>query len=373
MDGSTLTIEDGAILITQNEETTDMSGMGVTIAEGANWTYRFDVDVDAEKADLLKIVSGQDTGTLTLDNIKFLTDGKAEVSVEIADQKINVITINPDIYTTNIKYKVSVDEERTDGTWLNIVADGYGGLPNAVHDGAAVYNVTEDVDKVTAWINGHNYLINDLVINGNDMIIKGSPESGTINGIVVSEDTKLTINDLEGFRNFEHAVTVNAGGELEISTVTFKGNKVTAEVGDGAAIYNSGTATIKDSAFVNNEINNNDGYGGAIFSNGTLTVDNVEFKNNKLQEDGDTYGGAVYIGKNGTATITNSTFEGNYADRSGALATGTKSINVEITSTTFKDNTSKVQGAVGIFNAGQLNNVTFLPKKIQQKEPEHCL
>ncbi|MBR3654680.1 MAG: autotransporter domain-containing protein [Elusimicrobia bacterium] len=359
LDGSTLTIEDGAILITQNEETTDMSGMGVTIAEGANWTYRFDVDVDAETADLLKIVSGQDTGTLTLDNIKFLTDGKAEVSVEIADQKINVITINPDIYTTNIRYKVSVDEEQTEGTWLKIVADGYGGLPNAVHDGAAVYNVTEDVDKVTAWINGHNYLINDLVINGNDMIIKGSPESGTIEGIIVSEDTKLTINDLEGFRNFEHAITVNAGGELEISTVTFKGNKVTSEVGDGAAIYNSGTATIKDSAFVNNEINNNDGYGGAIFSNGTLTVDNVEFKNNKLQEDGDTYGGAVYIGKGGTATITNSTFEGNYADRSGALATGTKSINVEITSTTFKDNTSKVQGAVGIFNAGQLNNVTF--------------
>ena len=143
-----------------------------------------------------------------------------------------------------MKYKVVLTGDEN-GSYLTLTAEGYGGLANAIYDGASNYYVVAQ-DSVTAWIDGKNYLTKDLEIIGQENTLTAKPESGTLEGIVVSDNTKLTISDLASFEKFNNTLTVKANGELVLSTVTFTGN-----TGD-AVITNSGKADLSNVTFSEN-------------------------------------------------------------------------------------------------------------------------
>ena len=115
--------------------------------------------MESSTADMLTISEVDANSIATINGIKLLSDKTSETLVQIANVDIHAQTDpNPYIYTTNIRYKIVVDEEQTEGTWLKIVADGYGGLANAVYVGATDYSVTEEIDDTQEWIFGNNTL-----------------------------------------------------------------------------------------------------------------------------------------------------------------------------------------------------------------------
>ncbi|MBO4543485.1 MAG: hypothetical protein J5725_09940, partial [Bacteroidales bacterium] len=201
---TTLVIEDGAILITDNGSANDIAAT-VNIAEGAKWRYELDVDLediteidekDYGKADRLNVGEVGAGSEATIGSIHINKDKMTKTTVIISTGNINAnVAGNIHIYTTNLKYKV---ESRVEGgnTVLDIVADGYGGLAGAVYDGAGSYSITEYVDYLTEWIEegGKTYdkLSGDLDIEGNNKILTSTTSAS---GIKTSTYT-LTVSNI---------------------------------------------------------------------------------------------------------------------------------------------------------------------------------
>ncbi|MBR3654681.1 MAG: hypothetical protein IKN62_04515, partial [Elusimicrobia bacterium] len=244
---STLTIENGATLNSINNSTGAITTNGIKIAEGAQWNLQIDVDLAGESADNLINVSTDGSSQATISNLNILSDKAQMTSIQIADAYINA-TANPEIYTTNIRYKVTTREE--DGkTYLDIEAYGYGGLPQAVYDAAEGYSLTEDFDYVTEWIEDpvgirNNFLKENLKISGNDRVLTSTTG---VSGIDVNTHT-LEIEKLKEFSGFNNALTVSDGGSLVITNVIFKNN-----VGN-AVITNEGKTTLSGVTFENNGV-----------------------------------------------------------------------------------------------------------------------
>ena len=305
---STLTINNGATLDLQNNKTSDV--VAAVKITAASWNLKLDIDLAEQKTDTLNVVSVANNSQAIVNGINLLSD-RGQAKVKVSELSINA-TANPDeydsVYTTNLKYKVTT-ENGEDGTYLILTAEGYGGLPIAVYDGATSYSVTENIDKVQGWIDDHNYLIGDLVINGNDKTIKAEPETGTLDGMIVSDDTKLTMNNLKSFEGFENALKVNESGELIVSSVTFTNNT------GAAVITNAGTVTLSSVTF------NGNGADIDIANSGTL---NIEGEGVTLQ-----------TGINGTGTT--------------IIATGTEVVNANGSTISQKDIT--INGALTNNNA----------------------
>ena len=152
----------------------------------------------------------------------------------------------------------------------------------------------------------------------------------------------------------------------------------------GGAISNSeGYLDISNSAFKGNSISGSySNYGGAIHNsdNGDITISNSTFTENSAtgQDNSSGFGGAIYNEK-GTITITDSTFDGNNASGSavssgGALyvdgaidAEGNPLAIVNISDSTFSNNTSSWGGAIGNSGKIDLTNVSFTENKATYK------
>ncbi|MBR3627723.1 MAG: hypothetical protein IKN42_02615, partial [Elusimicrobia bacterium] len=280
---SMLEITKGSTLDIQNGET-GIVNAGIKITENGSWNLKLDIDLAEQKSDTLNVISVADGSQAIVNGINLLSD-RGQAKVQISGLNINA-TPNPDeydsVYTTNLKYKVTA-ENGENGTYLILTAEGYGGLPIAVYDGATSYSVTEDIDKVQGWIDEHNYLMADLAINGNNKTIKAEPGSGTLEGMIISDDTKLTMNKLASFEGFDNALTVNANGELIVSSVTFTNN--TGE----AVIKNAGTTNLTNVTFSENSADIID-----VANNGTLNI----------KADGEAKTTTLEKGINGTGTTT---------------------------------------------------------------------
>ncbi|MBR3627403.1 MAG: hypothetical protein IKN42_00995, partial [Elusimicrobia bacterium] len=246
---STLEIGSGATLDIKNGETGTVSSVKIT--ENVNWNLKLDVNIDELSADQLNVINiVAATSQATITDIGFIGDNanvKAKNTVQITTGNSINATASPDIYSiNNINYQVIA--RNADGvTYLDIVAYGYGGLAIAVYDGNSTYEVESDStgkDYVTAWIDGHNYLTNDLVIKGSE---GNSVLTSTkaVTGIDVNTH-KLTVQDLTEYSGFNNALTVATNGELLVSTVTFTGN--TGE----SVIKNAGTTTLSSTTFTGN-------------------------------------------------------------------------------------------------------------------------
>ena len=243
----------------------------------------------------------------------------------------------------------------SNGTWLDIIADGYGGLANAVYDGASIYNVTasnDGKDYVTKWIDGHNYLINDLVIKGseNNSIVTSTK---AVSGIVVGNGKTLTIQDLTEYSGFNTAVTVQEGGTLEVSTVTFKNNTASSY---GGAIYNKGgNVTTRENVNFSSNTMTGAGAGGAIFNtygsvaDGIITIgDNNSFNYNKALNG---EAGAIYNNYGIISMGDNISFNSNFSQGSGgAIYNNIGELTIG-DSVVFSSNTSNKSGGA-IYNTG---------------------
>ena len=256
---SSLIIKDGAMINTVNDKTGTVDTDSIVIEDNANWTYRLDLDLKKEEGDkLINIDTVGANSQATLDTIHLLSDKASGAKIQIADKDINAALVSTDtlnIYTTTLKYGVTVSTDAA-GTYLNIAATGYGGLPVAVYEAASQYDVTAlsddpaseyyNKDIVSAWIEDpegtlNNTLKTNLTITGNGKILIAEPEdpSNPVAGMN-TDNYSLKISSLTGFVGFENALTVNDGGRLEVADVVFSSNTGSAIIASSGITALSG-------------------------------------------------------------------------------------------------------------------------------------
>ncbi|MBR3627306.1 MAG: hypothetical protein IKN42_00500, partial [Elusimicrobia bacterium] len=262
LENSTLTIQNGAILITDNGTTADVKGT-VNIENDAKWDYQLDINLQGTAADNLTIGSVGERSTATITSIRLANDKATQTKVEIASKDIHAEISNElNIYSTTLNYKVTsiVENEKT---ILVLEAIGYGGLADAIYDKASDYSVTEGQDVTTSWINGNDTLKKNLKVHGNNSILTSTT---SLSGIKTSTYT-LTINDLQEYSGFTNAITVNdVSGKLEVNNVTFTENKGTA------VITNEGTVELSSVTFKNNSATIDIANNGEVKVTGDKTV-----------------------------------------------------------------------------------------------------
>ena len=154
--------------------------------------------------------------------------------------------------------------------------------------------------------------------------------SGDKGGAVYSENDNLTVSG----STFTGNTAVNYGGALYLTDTStkiegseFTSNNVSADGGQGGAIYTDGALEIKDTNFTGNSANK---YGGAIAGTvegkGDVTLTGGMFSQNKAGPDNTIgSGGAIALWSNGSETdnsasvlkIDGTKFEGNTASRKG--------------------------------------------------------
>lgn len=258
---STLIIKDGAVISTQNDKIGTLNPDEIII-DATNWTYSgFDVNLKTAESDNLTNISSVASGSkATINDIHLLSDKASKTLVQIATTDINAQVSDPvNIYTSSLTYSVTTVNNDYDGdkfyegSWLKIEADGYGGLPAAVYDGANFYDVTVDTDVVTKWIEDgdgiHDTLKTGLAIDGHGKIITtanliaGDPETDYLSGLKTSSYT-LTINNVAEWSGFTDAISVNdVDGNLIVKDVTFSSNT------GNAVIASSGIVTLNNVTF----------------------------------------------------------------------------------------------------------------------------
>jgi CSLREA domain-containing protein len=156
-----------------------------------------------------------------------------------------------------------------------------------------------------------------------------SGETLTITGPTTTPGIKISGG------NAVQLMVVNSGATLKLQSLTMEDGMVTAGLGEGGAILNSGTLTVANSTLSGNHATGGpgtsggggfggEGIGGAIFNNftGTLTVTNSTFSANQAtggtgSPDGGGVGGAIYNDILATLTVTNSTFSANVGASGG--------------------------------------------------------
>ena len=337
-----LVISSNTTLDTRNGKVGEVNTDGSIIISSGVWNFALDVNLKDGKGDKLLNVTADDNSVATISDLNFLTDKASKSYILISTgEKGNInVSDEPVIYTSKFRYSVK-NSTMSDAhsTWLEIGAFGYGGLPNAVYDGASIYSVTgeegdEEHDYVTEWITDedgqHDTLKTDLKINGNGRILLSST---SVTGIRTGAYS-LKVSSLTGFNGFTNAITVEqvstttASGEeinygsLDVKDVTFSNN-----TGD-AVIASSGIVTLNNVTFDGNTLDTT-----VIANENTLTISSVTFTNNTADSDILNNGELLIIGEA-------STFE------NGILGTGTTTIRgvaVDLSTTTASLQQSRVE------------------------------
>ena len=253
---STLNIGEGSTLDIANDETNDMNIEGINVADGITWNFNFDVDLEAQAADLLKNTNFGEGSTMNIGIINVLTDSDRTTgtNVQIADSFTNTDIQYSTFATTQLTYTVKqlTGEGYDDATWLSIMGEGYGGLPMAVYDSLALYLVTGDDegnDFVTEWIDDggvQNTLKADLAINALDSG-KVLLSTNSLTGLKTDKYTLKINNEAESqeltIKGFENALTVSdVDGRLEVNNVVFSSNTGTAIItNEGKTVLNGVT------------------------------------------------------------------------------------------------------------------------------------
>ncbi len=266
---------------------------------------------------------------------------------------------------------------------------------NTLESGGAIYNTGSFTLNNTADFTSNKAASNGgAVYNGNEMSINtatfSSNQSNAKGGAIYNAKTFSII----GNSTFSGNTALDGGALYNIAAGTlilgisgssteamFQNNNVG---GNGGAVYNEGTLTIKGrGTFLTNSSNGATGSGGAIYNNVTqegvtgLTIDNMEFSSNKARwggaiynqagnlvisdgnsqyntrfsnngmssfTAGETLGGAIYNQTQGNVTIgRNVEFSGNTAGKGMAIYNqGTLSIKNNVTFTAHQDGSAVI-------------------------------
>lgn len=201
-------------------------------------------------------------------------------------------------------------------------------------------------------------IFNNLVITGNTALYGGG--AFVLSGLATFTNTKFITNSTIGNLGRGAGIYNHTGG-INIDKVLFEGNEISAGTSTyGAAIYNSGTATITNSTFKNN-ITNGTGYayGGALYSNtsAAVKISNTNFIGNQALN-----GGAVYI-HSGAPEFMDVIFRSN---RSRAIGGAVISAGTPVFERVYFIDNESVQhaGALQTTGVAKLNNVVFSRNRI---------
>jgi len=164
----------------------------------------------------------------------------------------------------------------------------------------------------------------------------------TINGAGAGS----TVIDANGL---DRAIDVHSC-TVTLSGMTIRGGRASSVVGqssflgEGGAIYNSGTLTVTNCVISDNSASI---AGGGLYNGGTLTVNNSVLSGNSSSK----YGGGIYNygGSGGTVTVINSTLSGNHAVNGGGAIWNDYRAAVTLQGSSTLSGNSAFNGA-GVFN-----------------------
>ena len=185
----------------------------------------------------------------------------------------------------------------------SVVFDGIYFTDGAIKTHAAIENYGNLTLKNCTF---ESFETGAIIYNSGQLNIFNSTFSlNFVDNAIVLNDMNLFIDKVEFSSNIINiSSVVYSNGVAEIVSSNFTDNY---NSGNGGAIYNKNSLSIKDTVFTENE-----GYnGGAVYNEGTLKVLNSTFEDNTANG----YGGAIFNGNE--ANIFNSTFTGGSSEIDG--------------------------------------------------------
>ncbi|MGL4670138.1 MAG: hypothetical protein ACRCVG_06045 [Methanobacteriaceae archaeon] len=160
--------------------------------------------------------------------------------------------------------------------------------------------------------------------NGDVIILEGGTYSDNVTNIVINKNITLMGKNKETIiidaQKFGRIFNITTGNNLTlIKIVLINGNNNT-----GGAIYNNGDLTLT-SCIIDNSSGTN---GGAIYNNGKMNITNCQFNNNNAD-----WGGAIYFTSN--------------------------TLNTDISSSNFTNNSAVTYGGAICYQGGDLNTIVL--------------
>jgi hypothetical protein len=327
---------------------------------------------DYSNTDALQLVSARDN-----------LDGDISSNIEVSGDEVNtsavgtyVITLNVSDATGNTAIPVNISVNVVDTTAPVITVNGESSLD--IHQGETYTELgavaTDNLDgNISAFIEISGDLVSTEIIGTYIVTYNVSDEAGN-----ASPEITRTINILPAFRvsdtiELRNALNEAANNGLDDVIILEGGTYKTSDDGEGTFVYLSNeeySLTIKgannehatlsgnnlhqvlnyqstnDSALLTLEYinfvdgNTSTGPGGAVFSRNPTKVNYCNFIGNNVSGYG---GGGLYTSSN--LYVNHSHFESNIAGAGG----GSSSEGIEITNSTYKNNSSKSKGG-GVYN-----------------------
>ena len=251
---------------------------------------------------------------------------------------------------------------------------------------ADVETITPAQDSKILYYNGNLYFADDTLT---DTVVKNDDD--TITAKLTGQSAKFGVltnlrqengGDVSSIKITNSVFANNTGGGAvtlwgmgtgqdtltkSISDSEFDSNSSDGNGGAVGIYKNTAFTTLGSTTFttVKFEGNTADENGGAIFAEAEkLAINKNDFKNNKAGG----YGGAIFITRSSELDVKDSVFTENYAAESGgAIASGTSSKSMTITSTRFINNAADGDGgAIGNFKGLAVKDSYFEGNKAQQ-------
>ena len=203
----------------------------VAFAIDSALSYQLDVDLANGTIDKLVGATIGTNGRLDLAVLNIISDADVKnLKLVYSDTNIGGVLKNDYIITTSeVSYEISAENDDTGSYLLISKYIEVTGLPKAIKDAAATYEITADEGEVVAeW--AENDLKADLAISGND---KAITTENQLDGINVGSSYTLSMEDVSDVNGFNYAV--NNEGVLNLSR-----SKISDE------IINNGTMEINE-------------------------------------------------------------------------------------------------------------------------------
>lgn len=285
------------------------------------------------------------------------------------------------------RYKAVLKKCHLMNTFGSLAVAGMLVMGGAAAAGAAdVETITPAQDSKILYYNGNLYFADDtptdtVVKNDDDTITAQLTDQNATFGVLTNL-RKENGGDVSSIKITSSFFANNTGGGAvtlwgmgtgqdtltkSISNSEFDNNSSNGNGGAVGIHKNTAFTTLGSTTFTTVKFKENtaDGNGGAIFAEAEkLAINKNDFKNNKAKG----YGGAIFITQSSELDVKESVFTENHATKSGgAIASGTSSKSMTITSTHFINNAADGDGgAIGNFKGLAVKDSYFEDNKAQQ-------
>jgi CSLREA domain-containing protein len=222
-----------------------------------------------------------------------------------------------------------------------------GGGGGVLNNGTLDIRFSEIIGNSVGWDGGGIWNGPSAILSIDSSIIVGNTSSSFAGGIMNKGALTLKNSEVRGNTDVHGGGGINNEGTLTVDNSVLAANSS----GQGGALYNTGTAEIKNGTLVGGPLaedaNTAEG-GGGLFSLGTLTVNDSTVTGNRAS-----YGGGLFNWIGGMLTVNNSTISNNHANEGGGLHNKEHSTALIQNGTVFSGNYAEWSGG-GIDNWGTI-------------------